>query len=137
MKFIFFPLALLYCSGTVAQQKHCSVAAISGTWKLCGQVHADSYDDPPVTVNADSLKNMFRQYDNSGIVWHFAADGTYAYEIKGLHKDKGSFSVVENTCTLKFSSKGNALISILYLDDNCMIYWHRNPKTAYLSVYRR
>ncbi|XZF12881.1 hypothetical protein ACTHGU_13925 [Chitinophagaceae bacterium MMS25-I14] len=127
---------MLLLTHTIAQS-NCPEHNIYGTWKSCGSATSD-YAHPPKTVNTDSLKNALNQYDDHlNETWHFAADGTYEIQNAFFGRRKGHFRVIEEKCDIELPSRKKHPIHIAYLDDSCMILWHNNPKTAYLTVYRR
>jgi hypothetical protein len=136
MKHLILFLSALFFLDCVFAQKPCSEQNIHGTWKACGSVPSDSYERPPETINSDSLKNAFQQYNDSADSWSFTMDGTYIYSYTGGRIRKGRFAVVESNCALKVSFRKRNPIRIVYLDDSCMILWCNNPKRAYLTVYR-
>jgi hypothetical protein len=118
-------------------QMPCATKNIFGLWKKCGSVISGTYDHPPAGINVDSLKKALHGYSTSE-TWRFNADGTYLYMAQYAGEKntrRGHFSVDENRCILK--AKPMAKHHIVYIDDSCIIFWHNNPKTAYLTEYRR
>lgn len=127
-------------SANAAAQIACSAGNIAGIWKECGAVRTDAYYRPPAVVNTGRLREAFHVYNTStGKIWCFNADGTYVYELKqvNIRHTGRHYRVIEKDCALELSSRKRDLIRIVYIDDSCMILWHNNPKTAWLTVYRR
>jgi hypothetical protein len=120
-------------------QTPCSEKNIHGTWKECGEIRSPTYNHPPANINTDSLKQAFHRYnDSAGKTWYFMPDGSYRYNMMSMDVNgKGRFWVKEEGCALKLSSRKRNPIRIVYLDDSCLMLWHNNPKTAYITVYRR
>lgn len=137
MKCILFVLVTSLPLSDAAAQTRCSAQALHGTWRQCGVAWVpDHYEHPPATINADSLRTALYDYNAAHITWLFQNDGSYVRNFPG-GKSTGRFRVRENNCDLWLSTRRKDLIRILYLDDSCMIFWHNNPKTAYLTLYRR
>ncbi len=122
-----------------AAQTPCTQSHIAGVWKDCGIVQSASYSSPPTKINADSLYTAFSKRPTlAGRQWTFNADGTFLYEYPLAHiKDAGRYTLAADQCALKLSTRKKEPIIIVHLTDSSMIQWSRNPKAAYLTVYRR
>lgn len=139
MKCTLLCFAMLLTVTATTAQTHCSARDIYGIWKQCGNMRTPNhYDSPPPlnTINIDSLKSELGQYDTSKTTWTFTTNGTFIRRSETDNR-KGRFWIAENNCTLMLSTRKKDPIRIMHLDDSYLILWHNNPKTAYLTVYRR
>ena len=132
-------LFLLLGARHARAQLPCTKEYILGTWWECGAIRSPTYDVPLRLAIVDSLKQAFPGYDEPILrSWTFGADGRYHLEYSPANvTSSGRYWVVPEKCALKFSFRRRDPVRILHLDDSFMILWYRNPKTAYLTVYRR
>ncbi len=137
MKILLLLLAALVILPDTGAQTNCNAKNIYGLWHVSGSVRTDSYVHPPDNVNIDSLKSAFPNYPKGAYTRSFFADGTFRIKTPVDDNRKGKFELNENNCVLKLSSRKRDPMIIVHLDDSCMILWHNNPKTAYLTVYRK
>lgn len=128
----------LLCTYYATAQLPCTSNNIRGAWYESGAVHG-SYVAPTVDLNPDSLRKVFRHNGvSTGGIWTFDGDGRYSYRHRFAADNRcGRYWVEEDDCVLMLSARRRDPIRIVHLDDSCMMLWHRNPKTAYVTVYWR